>query len=90
MDLECDSCHYAESRTVNGIEKFRYEAKAMKCPKCTSPTFNIKGEKDMIEELAEKAKELGATVEFVSTETNEGQQLFRFGGIAAILRYKIQ
>jgi peptide chain release factor subunit 1 len=90
VDLECDSCHCAESRTVNNIEKFRSDAKAMKCPKCTSPTFNIKSEKDMIEELAEKAKELGARVEFVSTETNEGQQLFRFGGIAAMLRYKLQ
>ena len=90
VELECASCHHKDSRTIGNIEKFRSDVKNMKCPKCHSPTFNMKSEpKDLIEELAETAEELGATVEFISTETSEGTQLFRLGGLAAMLRYKI-
>ena len=45
---------------------------------------------DLVDELVEKAEEMNATVEFVSTETEEGTQIYRaFGGIAAILRYHV-
>mgnify|MGYP005636814555 FL=1 len=37
----------------------------------------------------EKAEAIGANVEMISIETVEGQQLKEFGGIAAILRFKI-
>lgn len=44
----------------------------------------------LIEELKAMASNTGAAVEFISTETMEGQQLAHLGGIAAILRYKVQ
>ncbi len=43
----------------------------------------------IIDEFAALAGNTGATVEFISTETMEGQQLKAIGGIAAILRYKL-
>ena len=53
----------------------------------------IKGELleevDYIDWMMEKAKETGAEIKIVSTETPEGQQFYQgFGGIGAMLRYK--
>jgi peptide chain release factor subunit 1 len=42
------------------------------------------------ESFDEKAKHYGATIEIISRDTREGEQLFQIGGIAAILRWKIQ
>ena len=45
---------------------------------------------DIIDELSELAEQTASNVEIISTETEEGMQLFRaFGGIAAILRYHV-
>jgi len=58
-----------------------------RCPKCQSSlaiTENI----DLVEELSLTAEQMNTEVEFVSTDFEEGEQLFNaFGGIAAILRY---
>ena len=46
---------------------------------------------DLTDYFVEKAEEMSTNVEFISTETDEGMQLFRaFGGIAAILRYHVE
>ena len=46
---------------------------------------------DLIEDLANIAEDLGSSVEIISTETEEGSQLYRaFGGIGAILRYNVR
>lgn len=43
-----------------------------------------------LEWLAEKYKDFGATLEFVSDRSSEGNQFVKgFGGIGAILRYKV-
>lgn len=42
-----------------------------------------------IEFFEEKAQQFGTTVEIVSMDTREGDQLFQIGGIAAMLRWKI-
>nr|MBA4404730.1 peptide chain release factor 1 [Nanoarchaeum sp.] len=42
-----------------------------------------------IEELEQKAELIGAEVKIISLDTNEGQQLKFFGGVAAILRFNI-
>ena len=46
-------------------------------------------EDEKLDMLEEKAEAIGATVEIISVDTTEGQQLKEFGGIAAILRFKI-
>jgi len=40
-------------------------------------------------ELVEKAEKYNTTVEIVSRDTREGEQLYQLGGIGAILRWKI-
>lgn len=45
--------------------------------------------RDIVLELSEIAESMGSRVEFLSTESEEGEVLFKaFGGIAAILRFK--
>lgn len=44
----------------------------------------------IIEELEEKAEELGSESKIISTETREGVQLRDMGKIAAILRYELE
>ena len=40
---------------------------------------------DLADEFVERAEEMNTDVEFISTETEEGMQLFRaFGGIGAV------
>jgi peptide chain release factor subunit 1 len=44
---------------------------------------------DLVEDYAELADRVGANIEIISIETEEGQMLKNsFGGIAAILRFK--
>jgi peptide chain release factor subunit 1 len=58
------------------------------CLKCGS-SLSIAEETDIVSELSGLADASGATVKIISTEFEEGAQLYKaFGGIAAILRYK--
>lgn len=46
--------------------------------------------KPLLEWFAEKYKEFGATLEFVTNKSQEGSQFVKgFGGIGGILRYKV-
>lgn len=42
------------------------------------------------DEFMERSEKIGAKVEFISTETKEGEQLYQMGGIVAFLRYKLE
>jgi peptide chain release factor subunit 1 len=58
------------------------------CLKCGS-SIAITEEFDIIHDLSQLSEQSGATVKIISTEFEEGTQLYKaFGGIAAILRYK--
>jgi len=46
-------------------------------------------EKDIVDVLEEMALEVSARVEIISAGTEEGSMLKTFGGIAAILRYRV-
>lgn len=88
ITLKCQNCDYTSTTTV----KHRAGEKATldygKCPKCQS-TLNISEQVDVVDELSITAEQMNTEVEFISTEFEEGEQLFNaFGGIAAILRYK--
>lgn len=48
-----------------------------------------KADKTLAKDLKEKAESISAKVEFVSTETTEGDQFYKLSGIGAILRFKI-
>ncbi|MHA2283323.1 MAG: peptide chain release factor aRF-1 [Promethearchaeota archaeon] len=92
VKLGCSNCDYNEERTIKQrlLEKFKGNIQEESCPKCGSNSFKIIEIMSLIEELGEIAESTGTKVEILSTETEEGETLnSTFGGIAAILRYKI-
>jgi len=58
------------------------------CSKCGSP-LEITDEVDIVSDLSKLAEQSGSEVKIISTDFEEGAQLYKaFGGIAAILRFK--
>ncbi|RLJ03243.1 MAG: peptide chain release factor 1 [Candidatus Aenigmatarchaeota archaeon] len=58
----------------------------VKCPKCDGEP-QVVGERDVFEAFEEYVKNSGGTLEVISRDTKEGEQLYLMGGIAALLRY---
>ena len=85
IKIECTnrSCDFSDSQT-----RTSGSAALGNCLKCGS-ALTIKEEEDIVSDLSKLADESGAEVKIISTEFEEGAQLYKaFGGIAAILRYK--
>jgi peptide chain release factor subunit 1 len=77
------SCDFTDSQTLSGAS-----APLGNCLKCGS-SLSISEEEDIVSDLSKLADQSGAKVKIISTEFEEGNQLYlAFGGIAAILRYK--
>jgi peptide chain release factor subunit 1 len=79
----------------NAQEKFAYrsqivtEKQAMlTCPKCGSNEVDVT-ERDIVDYIADAAIDSGANVEVISSKTEGGAMLKNFGGISAILRYRV-
>ncbi len=92
VKVDCTSCGHTYSQTMKASEvsSFEQSLAGSPCPNCQTPTLQVAEQKDIIDELAEMAEQSGTTVEVISTETEEGQMLWKsFGGIAATLRYKL-
>ncbi len=93
VTVSCKTCGYSYHETMRETEVLGFTQSLIgkSCPKCGNPTLEVTEEKDVIEELAEIAENAGSKVEIISPETEEGQMLLKsFGGIAAILRYKLE
>jgi len=93
VKVECTSCGHVYYQTLSEKEAQTLEQSIgnYQCPKCKLATLRIAEKTEIIEDLARLAEISNANVEMISTETEEGQMLWKaFGGIAAILRYKIQ
>ena len=83
VEVNCPSCGHNEKMIVKDVEN-------IKCPECSSPMV-VKEKHDIIEEYAEMAEQTSTKVEIISRETDEGETLLKaFGGIAGILRYRIE
>ncbi|MFQ6068358.1 MAG: peptide chain release factor aRF-1 [Candidatus Bathyarchaeia archaeon] len=92
VTVKCTACGYSRKETMKNreIEGFRQSLMGQPCPKCKSPSLVADEVKEVVEELAESAEQANADVEIVSTDTEEGQMLKNaFGGISAILRFKL-
>ena len=64
-------------------EKFMDKATGLEMEQVVEP-------QPLLEWFAEKYKEFGATLEFVTNKSQEGSQFVKgFGGIGGILRYKV-
>ena len=92
MVIKCDACDYQniESVKTKDYNDFVKKISSKKCPKCNESKLFIDEENDFITELYELAENTGATLEVISTTHDDGAILYgSFGGIAAILRYKL-
>jgi len=88
VKVACPVCGYEEERTVKSLPVFEEQVGRKPCPRCGKTGLEMAGSKSLIEELGEKVRAKGGSVEVISTETEEGQQLLAFGGIAALLRFR--
>jgi len=92
VTVKCTACEYTKQETMKShvVPEFEQSLIGKPCPKCTAPALAVADVKDLIDDLVELAEKTGAEVEILSVETEEGQMLKNsFGGIAAILRYKL-
>lgn len=90
--VECSNCEFKEIHNSKAQEVSDLESTLQdrNCPECGSNAFNIVKKKSIIEELGEMAESTGSDIEIISAQTEEGEMLYStFGGIVAILRYKI-
>jgi peptide chain release factor subunit 1 len=86
VHFKCSMCGDEVIKTV----KENQDIHPPKCEKDNIPMEKVK-EEDPVKELTELAEQTGSDVEFISTDSEEGGQLYNaFGGIAAILRYKVE
>ena len=93
VTVKCSACGYEERHTVKTqkLAEFEQGLSGKPCPKCQAPSLGIEDKQDVIDDLAQLAEQANSDVEIISTETEEGQMLKNaFGGIAAILRFKMQ
>ena len=91
VTVQCGSCNYVEEKTMkmHQVAEFEQKIGTEGCPKCSVPSITVMEVKEVIDELAELAEQIGTNVEVLSADTEEGQMLKKsFGGVAAILRYK--
>jgi len=93
VTIQCGACSFQEQDTVKPSELQVFEQKLTTklCPNCSAPSLAIIEKIDLIDDLAQLAEYSSTDVEVISTETEEGQMLkTAFGGLAAILRFKMQ
>lgn len=84
VTMKCPQCGWTKNITPRKKSDLEFT-----CDKCNERMKEDKSV-DLVDTFVEMAEEVGSHVELISTETEEGMQLYRaFGGIAAILRYHI-
>jgi peptide chain release factor subunit 1 len=91
VEIKCRTCGFTETRIVDmdDWEEFENEVGNMNCLNCENGQYEITEREDLIEVLVQMAEEAEATLEVISTHTEEGEMLYRsFGGIAAITKYR--
>jgi peptide chain release factor subunit 1 len=86
LKLECNSCRHTQEVTVD-----KANLDSWRCPNCDKSSLRIIERHNIVSELSEQAEAVGTKVELISPDTDDGALLYSaFGGIAAILRYKIK
>lgn len=84
LTLKCPQCGHKLQITPKTKED-----ELIVCEKCHE-SMKVIESVDLVDELVAMAEDVNSKVELISTETEEGMQLYRaFGGIAAILRYYV-
>lgn len=82
VHARCKNCGYETEDTVTDTE--------MMCPTCKIP-MEVTEKRDVVEEFVELADKSSAEFEIIGRESEEGEILYKaFGGIAGILRYRME
>jgi peptide chain release factor subunit 1 len=92
VKVECSNCGYYEYRTIkeSQLEDVESDVQEEVCPQCSSNNFSVVEKNSLIEDFGSMAESIGAEIEIISTETEEGESLYTtFGGVVALLRYKL-
>jgi peptide chain release factor subunit 1 len=89
ISATCKNCQTVREKFVPNSKKTQamQEITSEPCAKCGSKEFVI-DETDIVDLLEERAIQVGAKVEVISSGTEEGAMLKSFGGVAAFLRYR--
>ncbi len=87
-NVSCSNCEYKDARGTKDMKTLEKQLVKIPCPNCSEKSLGIDEFKSTLDEFTDIAESMGAKVEVISTETEEGQQLMAFGGVAAILRFK--
>jgi len=90
LKLKCASCDYIKEITVD--EDKLEDFVPPKCTTCKNQDNMVIEEKiDLVDELSDFADKTGCKVDLISTDSEEGDSLYRaFNGIAGILRYSVE
>ena len=82
ITVECPNGHIYSDTVKDADER-------MQCRECGTMAPVVKNE-DLVDDFYDMADSFNATVELITEDSEEGDMLMRaFGGIAAILRYKL-
>jgi peptide chain release factor subunit 1 len=85
LNYECPTCETKIEKTVKNDSTVKDKT----CPNCNEK-MKVDETVDIIDDFVALAEEVGSDVELISTETEEGMQLLKaFGGVGAILRYRM-
>ena len=89
ISATCKNCQTVREKFVPNSKKTQatQEITSEPCANCGSKEF-IVDETDIVDLLEERAIQMGAKVEVISSGTEEGAMLKSFGGVAAFLRYR--
>lgn len=92
VTVKCKNCGFEEDHLMprHALAKFEQDLLGRACKQCANNTLFILESKDLLDEFIDTAEKSGVKVEVISSETEEGIMLREsFGGIAAVLRYKV-
>ncbi len=92
VTIKCGACGTQEEHTIKRKDLATYEQalSGKACSNCKAPSMTIVDKKDIVDDIGDLAALTNSEVEVISPETEEGQMLKNaFGGIAAMLRFKV-
>ncbi|HEX7482863.1 MAG TPA: peptide chain release factor 1, partial [Candidatus Bathyarchaeia archaeon] len=83
----CKRCGHSKTKIAKKKAQTLQEMIESPCEKCNGLSYDIR-EKDIVDVLEDLASQTDASVEVISTVSEEKTALTELGGFAAFLRYK--
>jgi peptide chain release factor 1 len=90
LKATCQKCGNIREKFIqrSNIVQEKQNLLSSPCPNCGSLEMEVK-ETDIVDYLVDASIDSGANVEVISSKTEDGAMLKSFGGIAALLRYRV-